>query len=420
MLIFFIHGVAEAKVKFARPLEHLIKEDLLQRGINPPYFHSGFYADILNNKGKISNFIHQDLQLAKQENPNINPQDIFRGQEIREEFISDFVGDAFTYLNPERGAKIRESIAGHLEEFILHHPEEKELHIIAHSMGTVILWDILFSQKFNHDDAAYKIRYLIKKEVQLKSIFTLGSPILLFNMILDIKPEQINDFSLDYQQPLQWTNIIHSSDLIAYPISSSLRLTNDSKLSVKDKFISSKANNLEQTVRAVAEFPAVEAAGKLTPGVNQAFFLAAIAAGAADAHINYWHCSQTVKIIVDEIVGNNEEIIDKVIECLKQVPGMTITLLEDKKFAQKINPQEQNNWDQLFGNVDKLIENFDFYDDSGKLRMRDNLAQVPRVSIYNSDGNCQFRGYVGLIHANDLRQEVEAIKQKYMKVINRR
>jgi hypothetical protein len=50
MLIFFIHGVAEAKVKFAKPLEHLIKEDLSQRGIKPPYFHSGFYADILNNK----------------------------------------------------------------------------------------------------------------------------------------------------------------------------------------------------------------------------------------------------------------------------------------------------------------------------------------------------------------------------------
>ncbi|MBD2502214.1 hypothetical protein [Anabaena azotica] len=50
MLIFFIHGVAEAKVKFAKPLQHLIKEDFCQRGINPPHFHSGFYADLFNNK----------------------------------------------------------------------------------------------------------------------------------------------------------------------------------------------------------------------------------------------------------------------------------------------------------------------------------------------------------------------------------
>jgi hypothetical protein len=161
MLIFFIHGVAEAKVKFAKPLQHLIKEYFSQRGINPPHFHSGFYADLLNNKGKVANFIHQDLQLAKQKNPNIDLQDIFCRQDIREEFISDFVGDAFTYLNHERGAKIRQSIAGHLEDFILHHPEEEELHIIAHSMGTVILWDILFSPKLNHDDAVYKIRSLI-------------------------------------------------------------------------------------------------------------------------------------------------------------------------------------------------------------------------------------------------------------------
>ncbi|MBD2347019.1 hypothetical protein [Anabaena subtropica] len=183
---------------------------------------------------------------------------------------------------------------------------------------------------------------------------------------------------------------------------------------MKDKFISTNANDLERTVRAVAEFTAMEAASKLNPGVNQAFSLAAIAAGAADAHINYWTCPQTVKIIVDNLL-EDEKIIDKVIERLTKVPGMTITLLKERKSAQEINPLEQNSWDQLFGNVDKLRENFPFSDGSGRLRMRDNLAHVPRVSVYNIDGNCQFRGYVGLIHAHELRQEVEAIKQKYMK-----
>ncbi|MCF4967867.1 hypothetical protein CV014_12455 [Nostoc sp. CMAA1605] len=65
MLIFFIHGVAESKVKFAQPLKSLIKQDFYQRGHNLPHFHSGFYADILNTKDRIWNFIYQDLANTK-------------------------------------------------------------------------------------------------------------------------------------------------------------------------------------------------------------------------------------------------------------------------------------------------------------------------------------------------------------------
>ena len=97
---------------------------------------------------------------------------------------------------------------------------------------------------------------------------------------------------------------------------------------------------------------------------------------------------------------------------------MTITLTKDTEDAQRIDPKLQNTWDMYFGNIDQLTESFLFSDETGKLRMRDNLAQVPRVSIYNSNGNCQFRGYVGLIHANTLREEVKAIKQKYHKIIS--
>ncbi|TAE59823.1 MAG: alpha/beta hydrolase [Nostocales cyanobacterium] len=161
MLILFIHGVAESKVKFADPLKKLIQTEFSQRGQKLPHFHSGFYADILNNKGKVWNFIYQDLEKFKQENSYVDDQDIFRGKDLRSGFISDFVGDAFTYLNFQRGKKIRQSITEHLEDFITHHAQEQELHIIAHSMGTVILWDMLFSDNFENNDLAFKFRSLI-------------------------------------------------------------------------------------------------------------------------------------------------------------------------------------------------------------------------------------------------------------------
>jgi hypothetical protein len=396
MLIFFIHGVAESKVKFAEPLKTLIQKEFSQKEQTLPHFHSGFYADILNNKGKIWNFIHQDLDKFKQENPYVNTEDVLRGQELRQGFISDFVGDAFTYLNSERGAKIRQSITEHLEDFIKNHSEEKELHIVAHSMGTVILWDMLFSDKFPTDDAGLKFRSLINEKVKLKSITTMGSPVILFNMLLGIDTEQVKLKCKSQKYSLRWLNIIHSSDMIAYPISSSLEIKEGSNLFVTDKFIIDNANNLESSVRQIANFPGIKTVIDIT-SINKVLDLGAIAAGAADAHIGYWNCHQTAKMITDHILDNEEKIINLVIKRLEKVLGMTSL--------------------GILGSLEKNIpgteEYFNFLDGSGHLKLRDNIAQVPHVYIYNNQGQFKFGGYVGLIHASGLRKEVQAIQQKY-------
>lgn len=414
MLIFFLHGVAESNVRFADSLKHLLKNEFSSRGQELPHFHSGFYADVLNNKDKIWNYIHQDLENNKRENPHVNNQEIFRGQDLRQDFISHFVGDALTYLNPERGAKIRETIADHLEDFIKKYPRDKELHFIAHSMGTVVLFDILFSEQFKSEDAAFKIRSLIKENTQLKSITTMGSPILLFNMLLDISSEHVHKIVCNYNQEcLRWVNIIHSSDLIAYPIKSSLKINSDSNLIITDKFVQQKANNIENSIRAISEFPVVGNAIEITPGIKQALSWAALAAGAADAHTGYWECSQTANIIADNIFNTEESIINRVIARLQKVPGMTTNLGEIINPIAENIPGVKKQWNNLLGSFDKLVENFKFADNSGKLRMRDNVAQIPHVTIYDKNGDCKFRGYVGLIHSAGLREEVKAIKQKY-------
>jgi hypothetical protein len=393
MLVLFIHGVAESKVKFAEPLKNLIQTEFSQRGKQLPHFHSGFYGDILTDKGKVWNFIHQDLQKFQQENPYVDSQDILRGKELREGFISDFVGDAFTYLNYRRGKKIRHLITEHLEDFIKNHSEEKELHIIAHSMGTVILWDMLFSDNFDNDDPAFKFRSLINDKVKLKSITTMGSPVILFNMLLDITAEQVKLKCQSQKSPFKWLNIIHSSDMVAYPITSSLEIKPDSNIVVTDKFIIDNANNLEGSVRQIAK-----TVSDIT-AINKLLDLGAIAAGAADAHIGYWNCPQTAKMITDHILDHEEKIINLVIKRLEKVAGMT-------SFG-------------ILGNLEKTIpgteEYCNFVDGSGHLKLRDNFAHVPHISIYDNEGQFKFGGYVGAIHANGLREEIKYIKQKYGK-----
>ncbi len=146
MLVFFIHGVATQDAKYAQPLENLIREEFNKRGKPCPCFYSSFWGHILKDVGKMWNWIERDLQEIKKENPQADLQDIFRYQKFRKDFLFEFFGDAFTYLNSERGAEIRRLIADRLEDFIKQNPKENELHIVSHSLGSVILWDILFSE----------------------------------------------------------------------------------------------------------------------------------------------------------------------------------------------------------------------------------------------------------------------------------
>jgi hypothetical protein len=128
MLVFFIHGVATQDVKYARSLESLIREEFKKRGKSCPQFYSSFWANILKDVGKMWNWIEQDLQEFQEENSQSDLHDIFRYQKFRKDFLFEFFGDAFTYLNSERGTEIRRLIAYQLEDFIKLNPQENELH----------------------------------------------------------------------------------------------------------------------------------------------------------------------------------------------------------------------------------------------------------------------------------------------------
>jgi hypothetical protein len=50
--------------------------------------------------------------------------------------------------NERRGVEIRKLIAQQLMQFLKENSQETDLHMITHSLGSVILWDILFSERF--------------------------------------------------------------------------------------------------------------------------------------------------------------------------------------------------------------------------------------------------------------------------------
>lgn len=299
MLVFFIHGVATSNAKYAEDLKKQLDKNLRLKGETSFFCYSSFWGNVLKDVDKMWNLINQDLIALERQYPKANIDDIFRYRDFRQGFLADFVGDFLTYLNTERGLKIRLLISEQLDDFISKHLQEKDLHIISHSLGTVILYDILFSRKLDLDEPSRKIRSSIqglsksKEEarVVLKSITTMGSPILFFNTALGVHSGTLEVFSESYNNdPLRWVNILHASDVVAYPLRAFLNHNDSSSLFVRDRYLWQNANAQEKAMRTIG---------------NDA---GALALGAAQGHTCYWNDKKTAQMITYNLQGDREAI----------------------------------------------------------------------------------------------------------------
>jgi hypothetical protein len=414
MLVFFMHGVATRNVQYADSLQSLIREEFNQRQVALPLFYASFWGDVLNDIGKLWNAIHQNLQAFQSENPQADTQAIFRYQNFRKGFFSEFIGDAFTYLNSERGIKIRKLLAEQLSDFINRNQNETELHIVAHSLGTVVLWDALFSERFHADDPAFEIRSLLLKgnnpnsqqRIQLKSVTTMGSPIAFFNIMLGIQPAQVKALVSQYSdRGLIWNNLIHASDVIAYPLQACLNPDSSWNFTLQDHYLQTEANPTETAVRNFVSSDLVnqvtKVAGLVNPGVQIAIDHAPMVAGAGDAHINYWSCPEVARLIAGTLLASSpptpgtSSLMQTAIAHLQQVPGMTRNFIPAGNF------------------LDETLTELKFRDHSGRLQLIKNPAGVHHVCVFNAQNVSQFRGYVGWLHTSGLKQAVELIRSNY-------
>ena len=391
MLIFFIHGVATRDIKYAEPLKIAIKKEFKKHGVISPCFYSSFWGNALSNIDRMWRQIERDINAIEQDYPEVNVKECFRYREFREGFLSEFVGDMFTYLNEQHGYEIRKLIAQQLIQFINNNSQETELHIISHSLGSVILWDILFSERFKPNDPAFNVRSLIQnlgdeskqRQINLKSITTMGSPILFFNNMFGVNPNKIKEFfQKNKGYSSKWINIIHPSDIIAYPLRSSFSLDACDKLQLKDIYIDTDNNLAAKAVRSIGSE------------------MAAMALDAVNAHTKYWSYERTAQLIVDNFHEktssqySDKKHLKEAIDCLREVPGITLD---------KLN----------FAINDKPVAILNLADGSGKLFHIVNAARVHHVYLFDEMNLCCFAGYVGWIHTNGLKETIKLIRNYY-------
>jgi len=172
-------------------------------------------------------------------------------QDLRTTQFLPFVGDAALYLSRTVSKAIVEQLTeqaikqiGLSLEELKHPPEGDRLHLVTHSWGTVVLFDILFSSRWEEDAVTIETRQLIEnmrrgffgvgtgseKEfgIPLASIHTMGSPIALFNLVniqggnsFNLTPklkELLEKLQEKLNKPLPWKSYAHPGDPIAYPL----------------------------------------------------------------------------------------------------------------------------------------------------------------------------------------------------------
>lgn len=164
-----------------------------------------------------------------------------------------FVGDGALYLSRYAGAKVADRL---MEQALTglqgYQPQEDRLHLVTHSMGTIILFDMLFSARWDSDSvpghtsvaairqALFGVAPYPTQGIRLSSISTMGSPIGFFSLtdvnsstqdatdangtVLsthDVTPRMEQMLASLYQelgQKLLWYNFVHPGDPIAYPL----------------------------------------------------------------------------------------------------------------------------------------------------------------------------------------------------------
>jgi hypothetical protein len=307
--ILFIHGVntrdsqafrQAAQTLFTR-IQASIKDS--SRALKPVYL---FWGDV--GEGG-TNELLRGLKASRNWNQ-------FWFQNFRTEQILPFVGDAALYLSRSISAKIVRQITDQalccmdldLEDLKARKTDDR-LHLVTHSWGTVILFDILFSPRWESDELDPEIHQMLQNirtgffglgsdsnqnfGIPIASIHTMGSPIALFNLInlnhgqsfnitANLKMMLESLYRKTEGKPLPWRNYAHPNDPIAYPLEGVMPLfLNEDSNKVQIEDIMTASNPLMQPLSQ-----------SLVPLVN-----------GGKAHGSYWTNRKVAKTIAEVIAS---------------------------------------------------------------------------------------------------------------------
>lgn len=218
-------------------------------------------------------------------------------QNTRKNSILHFMGDAALYISRSVGSKIVEELRIQIEDGLESQSQGDRLHLVTHSWGTFILFDILFAARWNDTtipghESAMSIRRCFDglepnpdEGIRLASIHTMASPIAIFSLLDIVKGENqalgfpeltenqaeqraTHDITPKLKQfvanltdkqdtnKLPWRNYLHPADPIAWPLDPLIySLVDGLQRNIEIKDIISKLTFLESLMQPFSKTP---------------------------------------------------------------------------------------------------------------------------------------------------------------------
>jgi hypothetical protein len=159
-------------------------------------------------------------------------------REFRSKQLLQFVGDAALYISRAVGKKIVDQLIKQINKGLQDfNPETDHIHLITHSMGTIILFDALFSSRWDAPNVGgYQGVELLRQQIfrggtPVRSIHTMGSPIGMFSLMTLSDTELPNTHEITprlsaylqalcskLEAPFPWRNYLHAMDIVATSI----------------------------------------------------------------------------------------------------------------------------------------------------------------------------------------------------------
>ena len=238
-------------------------------------------------------------------------------KEFRANQFLQFTGDAALYLSRAVGKQIVEYLIQQAESglqgFTL---GTDHIHLITHSLGAIILFDVLFSSRWDEKNAGgYKGVEKLRERIfhdstPIRSIHTMGFPLGLFSLTTVSDPQLPNTHDItsrlrQYLQdlcgtlktPFPWRNYLHSMDIIATPIEQllpeMLGAAAEGCLDVKD-IVTQETGIFSRLFSRISQaLSLIELEGE----VEQV----QLAVSGGEAHSNYWSSRVVASTIVQTI-----------------------------------------------------------------------------------------------------------------------
>jgi hypothetical protein len=165
-------------------------------------------------------------------------------KDFRNRQLLPFTGDAALYISRHVGSLAVEQLKEQAFELLSGYQPEDRLHLVTHSWGTIILFDILFASRWDdpkipgHQSVQdirqnlFGVPPNVPQGIRLASIHTMGSPLAIFSLITligrfnegsshDISPkleQLLKNLTQGSGNKIPWRNFVHPGDPIALPL----------------------------------------------------------------------------------------------------------------------------------------------------------------------------------------------------------